>query len=142
MTAQHGDTVMVQYCGIVADGTVFGTGRDNEPLTFNIGKGQVITGLEEAVLGMRTGEEKTVVIPMDKAFGRRDDRNVVTVKRDRLPKGLTLEVGKYVCLKNPHGRRAVFAVADVLGASVSLSANHPLSGKDVILKIRLLEIVR
>jgi peptidylprolyl isomerase len=142
MTAQHGDIVIVHYRGVVADGAVFGTGADNEPIKFNIGKGQVIAGLEEAVLGMRTGEEKTVVIPMEKAFGRRDERNVVTVKRNRLPKGLPLQVGKHVCLRTGEGRRAVFAVADVSGASVALSANHPLSGKNITLKIRLLEIVR
>jgi peptidylprolyl isomerase len=142
MTAQHGDSVKVQYWGATADGAAIGSDQDNEPITFTIGKGQVIAGLEEAVLGMRTGEEKTAVIPMDKAFGRRDDGNVVTVKRDRLPSGLSLHVGKQVCLKTEDGRRAVFAVADVFGASVALSANHPLSGKDIILRIRLLEIMR
>jgi peptidylprolyl isomerase len=142
MTAQHGDTVRVHYWGVVTGNRMFGTKRGDEPLKFNIGKGQVIAGLEEAVLGMRKGEEKTVVIPMDKAFGRRDERSVVLVKREKLPKGLPLEVGKRVCLKTGDGRRAVFAVADVLGSSVALSANHPLSGKDITLRIRLLEIAR
>ncbi len=142
MTAQHGDTVRVNYWGVAAGGTVFGTDPGREPLEFAIGGGQVIAGLEEAVLGMRTGEEKTVVIPMDKAFGRRDEKNVVVVKREKLPKELTLEVGKHVCLKTGDGRRAVFAVADVLGASVALSANHPLSGKDLTLRIMLLKIGR
>jgi peptidylprolyl isomerase len=142
MTAKHGDTVRVLYWGDVAGGTVFGTKGRNEPLEFNIGKGQVIAGLEEAVVGMTIGEEKTVEIPMEKAFGRRDERNIVVVKRGMLPKGLALEVGKHVCLKTRDGRRAVFAVADVLGSSVALNANHPLSGRDITLRIRLLKIAR
>jgi peptidylprolyl isomerase len=142
MTAQHGDTVRVLYWGDVAGGTVFGTKGRSEPLEFNIGKGQVIAGLEEAVVGMKIGEEKTVEIPMEKAFGRRDKRNIVVVNRGRLPKGLVLEVGKHVCLKTGDGRRAVFAVAHVLESSVALNANHPLSGRDITLRIRLLKIAR
>jgi peptidylprolyl isomerase len=142
MTAQRGDTVKVLYWGDVAGGTLFGTRGRNEPLEFNVGKGQVIAGLEEAVVGMKAGEEKTVEIPMEKAFGRRDERNIVVVERGRLPKGLAFDVGKHVCLKTRDGRRAVFAVADVLGSSVALNANHPLSGRDITLRIRLLKIER
>jgi peptidylprolyl isomerase len=142
MTARHADTVKVLYWGDVAGGTVFGTTGANEPLEFDIGKGQVIAGLEEAVVGMKEGEEKTVEIPMEKAFGRRDEKNIVMVERGRLPKGLSLEVGKNVCLKTRDGRRAVFAVADVFGSFVALNANHPLSGRDITLKIRVLEIAR
>jgi peptidylprolyl isomerase len=142
MIAQHGDTVRVLYWGDVARGAVSGTKGCSEPLEFNIGKGQVIAGLEEAVVGMKKGEEKTVEIPMEKAFGRKDERNIVVVERHRLPRGLLLEVGNLVCLKTRDGRRAVFAVADVLGSSVALNVNHPLSGRDITLRIRVLEIAR
>jgi peptidylprolyl isomerase len=142
MTAQHGDTVRVQCSGMTGEEGMFGRRQDDEPLEFNIGKGQVIAGLEEAVLGMRIGEEKTVVIPMEKAFGRRDDRNIVLVRRERLPRDLALEVGKHVVVRTAGGRRAVFSVANVLETSVALSANHPFSGKDITLRISLLEIAR
>ena len=142
MIAQYGDTVRVHYQGRADKSTIFGTRHDGEALEFTVGQGQVITGFEEAVVGMHVGEEKTVEIPMDKAFGRWDDGNVVEVNRDRLPTSLTLEVGKHLCIRTEDGRRAVVAVADVLDSTVTLSANHPLSGKNLNFSIRLLEIVR
>jgi peptidylprolyl isomerase len=142
MIARYGDTVKVHYQGTADRGTIFGTRHDGEALEFTVGQGQVITGFEEAVVGMHVGEEKTVEIPMDKAFGRWDDGNVVVVDREKLPPSLTLEVGKHLCIRTGDGRRAVVAVAGILDSTVTLNANHPLSGKDLTFRIRLLEIVR
>ena len=82
--AKYGDTVSVHYTGKLTNGAVFDTSRKKvakelgifepnhnyQPLTFTIGKGQVIKGFEEAVIGMRVGETKTVTIPPSKAYGR------------------------------------------------------------------------
>jgi len=59
--AKQGDTVQVNYTGKLQDGTVFDTSRDRGPLRFTVGKGQLIAGFEQAVLGMNIGEKKTVV---------------------------------------------------------------------------------
>jgi peptidylprolyl isomerase len=142
MNARYGDTVKVHYRGHADDKTIFGTRTDSDPLEFTLGQGQVITGFEEAIVGMREGEEKTVEIPMEKAFGRRSEENVVVVDRQRLPVGLALEIGKRLFVRTEDGRRAVVAVADVLETSVTLNANHPLAGKDLTFQIKLLEIVR
>lgn len=141
MIAKYGDTVKVRYQGMAGKSTVFGTAQDGEPLKFTIGKGQVISGFEEAVVGMRVGEEKTVTIPSDKAFGRRKAENVVVIKRGKIMNDLALKVGKHLYFRTATGRRAVFTVTDILGSTVTLNANHPLSGKDLLFWIRLLEIV-
>ena len=141
MIAKYGDTVKVCYQGMAGKGAVFGTMRDGEPLQFTIGKGQVISGFEEAVVGMRVGEEKTVTIPPDKAFGRRKDEHVVEMKRARIMNDLNLEIGRQLYFRTAAGRRAVFTVINVLESTVTLNANHPLSGRDLIFRIRLLELV-
>jgi peptidylprolyl isomerase len=141
MIAKYGNTVKVRYQGTAGNSTVFGTAQDGEPLEFTIGKGQVISGFEEAVVGMTTGEEKTVTIPSDKAFGTRKAENVVVVRRERLTDDPSLKIGKQLYLRTGTGRRAVFTVADILESTVTLDTNHPLSGEDLIFRIRLLEIV-
>lgn len=66
--AKQGDTVHVHYTGKLGDGTVFDTSRERYPLQFNVGKGAVIAGFEQAVVGMKVGESKTVTIPVDQAY--------------------------------------------------------------------------
>lgn len=141
MIAKYGDTVRVSYQGMAGRSRVFGTAQDRKPLEFTIGKGQVISGFEEAVVGMEVGEEKTVTVPSDKAFGKHRAENVVVVKRRRIMNDPGLKVGRRLYYRTPTGRRAVYTVSDIKGSTVALSANHPLSGKDLVFRIRLLEIV-
>jgi peptidylprolyl isomerase len=138
VTAKYGHTVRVYYRGTAGRGVVFGTMKDGKPLEFTIGQGQVISGFEEAVVGMRVGEEKTVTIPMDKAFGTCTQGNVVVVKRDRFSRDL--KPGQRFYIRTRDGRRAFVTVADISESEVTLNANHPLSGRDVMFRIRLLEL--
>ena len=71
--ANDGEVVRVHYTGTLEDGTVFDTSREQEPLEFTLGEGEIIPGFEEAVKGMQVGQVKTVTIPPDKAYGLRRD---------------------------------------------------------------------
>jgi FKBP-type peptidyl-prolyl cis-trans isomerase 2 len=82
--AKNGDTVRVHYVGRFPGGKVFDTsmekeainagirqkGRDYKPLTITLGKGQVIKGFNDAIIGMKPGEEKTVTLPPELAYGK------------------------------------------------------------------------
>ncbi len=67
--AREGDTVKVFYTGSLDDGTVFDTNMNATPLAFTVGKGMVIPGFDEAVIGMGVDDVKTVRIPSEKAYG-------------------------------------------------------------------------
>ncbi len=67
--AKKGDKVEVNYTGRFPNGQVFDTSVGRAPLPFTIGGGQLIEGFDEAVVGMRVGDRKTVTIPPEKGYG-------------------------------------------------------------------------
>jgi len=138
--AKPGDTVKVHYTGKLADGTVFDSSLNEEPLEFTIGQGQVIPGFEEAVTGMNPGQSKITKITSDKAYGSYREDMVLVVERDRLPAEPQPEVGQQMEMRNPDGTGLVLTVKEVGESNVTLDANHPLAGQDLRFDIQLLEI--
>lgn len=68
--ATAGDSATVHYEGFLRNGTKFDSSRDrNEPYEFVVGVGEVITGFDQAVFGMREGGVRKVVMPPDLAYG-------------------------------------------------------------------------
>lgn len=84
VSAQSGDTVSVHYIGKFPGGKVFDTSmkaeaikaglfspaRDYKPLQVVLGQHQVISGFEEALLGMKVNETKEVTLPPERAYGK------------------------------------------------------------------------
>ena len=138
--AKTGDTVKVHYTGTLEDGSVFDTSLDREPLEFTLGQGQLIPGFEQAVIGMRIGESKTVNIPVDLAYGPYNDELISVIDRDKLPEGMNPEVGQQLLAQQPDGQTGIVTVIDISETSVTIDANHPLAGKDLTFEIELIEI--
>ncbi len=136
--AGTGDIVKVHYTGTLNSGTVFDTSIEREPLEFTIGQGQVISGFEQAVIGMKVGESKTVNIPADKAYGLHRDDLVITVELSQLPDNI--EVGQQLQTTQADGSVFVVTVIDVSETLATLDANHPLAGEDLIFEIELVDI--
>ncbi|MGD2122405.1 MAG: FKBP-type peptidyl-prolyl cis-trans isomerase, partial [Gemmatimonadota bacterium] len=103
--AKSGDLVHVHYTGRLDDKSVFDTSEGRDPLTFQLGKGQVVPGFDEAVSGMEVGEKKTVTIPSAEAYGSRVDQLVFTAPRENLPPGFDPKVGEMVGLETRDGRQ-------------------------------------
>lgn len=139
--AKQGDTVRIHYTGKLEDGTVLESSRDRKPFELVLGTGQVISGLEQAVQGMEPGESKSVHIPVQEAFGVRADDMVLTLDRDKLAPELTPTIGQEVTLNSQDGRPIPAVITDVNDASVTVDANHPLAGKDLVFDVELLEIL-
>lgn len=110
-------------------------------MEFTIGRGQLIPGFEQAVIGMSPGESKTVNIPADEAYGQHNAEMLTEVDRSQFPADLNPEVGQQLQLNRSDGQTVVVTVASVSESTVTLDANHPLAGKDLIFDIQLVEIL-
>jgi peptidylprolyl isomerase len=138
--AKDGDTVKVQYTGTLEDGSIFDTSVGGEPLEFTLGQGQLIPGFEKAVIGMKVGESKTVNIPVDDAYGPYRDDLVAVVGRENLPEGMNPVVGQQLQITQADGSAIVVTVIKVSETTITIDANHPLVGKNLIFEITLVEI--
>ncbi len=139
--AKKGDTVRVHYTGKLENGTVFDTSRSRHPLQFTLGTSQVIAGFENAIAGMSVGESKTVVIPVEQAYGERRDDMIVTIKRDKLPTDQDIRVGQRLEITQVDNGVMLVTVTDISEQNITLDANHPLAGKALIFDIELVAIV-
>jgi len=138
--AKNGDIVQVHYTGTLENGTVFDTSEGREPLEFTLGEGQMIPGFEQAVLGMKVGESKTVTIPADEAYGPYRDDMVQVVNREDLQPGLDPYVGQQLQGAQPGGGISVGTVTNVTDTTITVDFNHFLAGKDLTFEIELMSI--
>ncbi len=139
--AKSGDTVKVHYKGTLNDGTIFDSSEGRDPLEFKIGEGNLIPGVEEAVIGMAPEEVRTATIPPEKGYGDYQEEMVVAVEKTQFPENIDPTVGQQLELRQPDGQTVVVTVTDVAEDTVKLDANHPLAGKDLTFELQLVEIV-
>lgn len=139
--AKQGDTVRVHYTGKLKDGEVFDSSRRRDPLEVTLGAGQVITGFERAIEGMAPGESRNVDVPAAEAYGQRHDEKVLVLERDKFPPDVDPKVGQQLQLQTQEGRPVPAVVTRVSDLTVTMDANHPLAGHDLVFELELVEIV-
>lgn len=137
---QAGDTVKVHYHGRLTDGTTFDSSEGREPLEFEVGSGMVIKGFDDGLMGMTVGQKKTVEIPVADAYGEKDPQMLMEFPIDRFPPEMKPEVGMRLTMTNGNGQQIPVVIVDVKQDSVTLDANHPLAGEDLIFDLELVEI--
>jgi len=140
--AQTGDTVRINYSGRLADGTQFDSSEGRAPLEVTLGAGQVIVGLEQQLVGMEPGTKSTVTIPADQAYGQRRQEAIQQLDRAKLPAGVDVQVGTQLQARTKDGGMIPITVVDLDEARVTVDANHPLAGRDLIFDIEVVEVVK
>ncbi len=139
--AALGHTVKVHYTGTLTDGSIFDSSKDAEPLTVTIGKGELIPGFEDALLGMAAGDSKSVNIAAQDAFGPHRPDLVQEINRDQFPPDMELEAGGAVLIRGPDDQPMRLLIRELGEDSVTLDANHPLAGEDLTFALKLVEIL-
>ncbi|KAJ0402856.1 hypothetical protein ATCC90586_004543 [Pythium insidiosum] len=132
-----GDRVSVQLSGKLSNGDAFG--QPGQAVTFVVGGGQVIPGVEEAVVGLSAGETKSVVIAPEKAFGKQ--KHLYKLPRQQLnlspEDDQKLAVGQVLQMQQGEHARIV-AVSD---DTVEIDLAHPLAGETLHVDLTLVEHV-
>ncbi|KPN63663.1 FKBP-type peptidyl-prolyl cis-trans isomerase SlyD [Aliiroseovarius sp. xm-m-379] len=135
-----GAQVAIHYTGTLEDGSVFDSSEGRDPLSFTVGSGMIIPGLDKALPGMTVGEKKKVTIAPEEAYGPRHDQAVMDVPRSDIPAEIPLEVGLQLQMSGPQGQPIPVTVTALTEESVTLDANHALAGKTLIFDFELVSI--
>ncbi len=137
MPVALGDVVKINYTGRLPNGRVFDS--TDEPLAFVVGRGDVMEGIDEAVVGMSPGESRKIAIPPDKGYGEHNVALVKTVARNRLPDGVVPEAGNFLRLPTASGEMLA-KILEVSSSTVTLDGNHPFAGQELSFDIELVAI--
>ncbi len=133
-----GSKVQVHYTGTLNDGTVFDSSEGREPLEFTIGEGQIIPGFENGIKEMKLNQEKTIKIKPENAYGERNNQLIISIPRDKFPK--EIEVNGRLALKGPQGQNIPAVIKEINDNDVKIDLNHPLAGKELTFKIKVVEV--
>lgn len=145
---ENGDIISVDYIGKLEDGTLFDTSvkeaaieagiynqrRDYKPLTFTVGAGQMIKGFDEGVVGMRVGEEKTLTIPPEEAYGEYREELAREIPVNAVD--FTPEVG----MKLITDSGLTGTITEVSENNFVVNFNHELAGKTLIFLVRIVSV--
>lgn len=137
---KQGDTVRIHYTGTLLDGKTFDSSEGRDPLEFVVGSGQIIAGLDAALPGMVLGEKKRVEVPCVEAYGPVNPAMRQAIPREGIPDDIPLDPGTQLQMQTPDGQALPVTVVEVDESTVTLDANHPLAGQDLVFDIEIVSI--
>lgn len=105
-----------------------------------LGNGQLITGFEKALIGMKKGESKTVELAPQDAYGEYQKAKIIEVPKENLPKDLELKEGAELMMNTSLGQAVPVRVVSVGEENVFLDTNHFLAGKELVFDLELVSI--
>ncbi|HEX2569263.1 MAG TPA: peptidylprolyl isomerase [Polyangia bacterium] len=140
MKIATGHIVKIELELKVKGGELVESSAKTGPVEFVQGKKKILPGLEKQLEGMAVGQEKKGVIPAREAFGLEEDLPTKPIPRREFPAGTKLDVGQLFEAKGPEGQPVSFKVVKVDSDNVTVRFLHPLAGKDLEFKVKVLAI--
>ena len=139
MKIAEGTTVIIDYTLSLKNGDVIETTKDDEPVTYVQGTGEVIDGLEQAVAGLEKGTKKDIILPVAQAFGMHDPEALIEVPKTDLPPD-SLVPETILHANGPKGQTINGKVLEVKENTVLVDFNHPLAGQDIYCAVHIIDV--
>lgn len=137
---ETGQFVRVHYKGTLQNGEVFDTSEGRHPLEVQIGEGQIISGFENALMGMSLNEKKVFTLDPEDAYGQKDESLTHSFPRADVPAEINPEVGQTVALCSSEGQQVPALITEMDDEKVVVDLNHPLAGQTLTFDIEVVGI--
>ena len=112
----------------------------NGPLEFIYGEGDILEALEKELEGLTVGDEKTVTLKPEEAYGDYDKEAVTQLPRDKFPEEQEIKKDMEFVAQLPDGEERVVKVKEISDQGVTLDFNHPLAGKTLKFNVFVQEV--
>ncbi|MBW2967022.1 peptidylprolyl isomerase [Candidatus Woesearchaeota archaeon] len=148
-TVQKGDFVELDYTGAIKDGDIifdttieevakkeglFDDKMTYSPVAICVGQGQILSGLDSSIEGLEIGTEQDVLLPPEKAFGKKDGKLMKLVPMSAFKKqGINPVPGLQIQIDGAMG-----VIRTASGGRCVVDFNSPLAGKEIIYKVKLI----
>ena len=135
-TVQNDTVVSMEYT-LHVDEEEIDSSKGQDPLQFLVGHGNIISGLEREMIGMKVGESKEVVVPPAEGYGEFDENAFMNVPREAFPEDIPVEEGTELSVRDDSGQPRYARIDTVEGDTVTLNFNHPLAGDELHFNVKV-----
>ncbi len=113
---------------------------DGEPLMFLVGYGEMLPGLENALLGKKVGESVKIVVAAAEGYGEVVESEEAYIDRSDLPEDYLPEIGDPITIEDDEGKEFGAWIIDMDEEKVVVDANHPLAGEDLHFDVQVISV--
>ncbi|MDR0762657.1 MAG: peptidylprolyl isomerase [Campylobacteraceae bacterium] len=139
MTAVENQVVSMFYELKDVDGNLLDSNMDSTPLSFIMGKNQIIHGLEREIANLKQGDSSDIMVTAADAYGAYNEQAVQTLPLEQFA-GIKLSNGMTLYGQGEDGNTVQAIVKEFNEQEVTIDFNHPLAGKDLYFKVEIAEI--
>lgn len=135
-SVQNNVVVSMEYT-LHVDNEEIDSSKGQDPLQFLVGHGNIISGLEREMIGMKVGESKDVTIAPVDAYGEFDEAAFMDVPRGAFPKDIPVEEGAELTVRDDEGQARYARIDAIEDDTVTLNFNHPLAGDELHFNVKV-----
>ncbi|AEI14566.1 peptidylprolyl isomerase FKBP-type [Flexistipes sinusarabici DSM 4947] len=140
MEAGNNSKVTFHYTVTIEDGTVVDSTKEEEPLTVQLGEKQLLPDLEKELVGMKEGEEKSVELTPEQAFGEIQEDAITDIPRQNINLDENIQEGMYIDLTDENEQNFRGLVKELNDDNVKIDFNHPLAGRKLTFYVEVVEV--
>lgn len=143
---QQGSQVELHFSLALTSGDIVDSNFESKAAVFRIGDGNMLAGFEQTLIGRAAGDEFVQTIAAANAFGEPNPKNkqrfaIAKFKHLIEDELIPTEVGSVVAFKDPGGFDLPGVISAIDEQFVSVDFNHPLAGKDIVFKARIVSVL-
>jgi len=134
------DLVVTLDYTLIVDNQIIDSSKENGPIRFVQGSGEIIPGLERQLNGLSLGENQTFTVSAVEGYGEFKEDRLIDIPRDEFPESIPLEVGAHLRMKDEEGNPLQARIHEIADDFVKLNFNHVLAGKELHFDVTVVEL--